>query len=430
MALDPRLALIPGANLDTQGAVKTFQNALLSLQGEDPDTLARNRSMLANELLQGQVQGQQAQNTEAQQLNRIRSLAVFANDIERDIQTGDLASIRAKVDQRAQQLPATGVSNNDTLELKAMLDNPNIPDEQKLQEVRQLATGANQAAVRFGVIEATPGARPSQFGSSITVRDAQGNEFSQTTVRDPSTGSVRSVLTPIGAAPTQPIGNIEIVGSGGETPSERAARESRKVGEQAKATRRTKAIEAAVRKGEKAFEQVPALQDGIRMVDEAINLVQNEGASTGVIASRLPSVRESAIKLDNLQKRMGLNVIQNTTFGALSENELKFALDSALPQNLAGPDLVEWLQARKSSQSKLLNYIQDAASFLSSGENTISDFIAREQAREVNRQGASVPGAAPMPNAGIDQSGDAAFAQDIETTATPLPSGFRIISVE
>lgn len=73
MAIDPRLSLIPGAAQParTQGAIEGFQNALLSLQGQDPATLQRERSMLSNQLLQAQTQ-------ERNQLNRIRSLAVFA----------------------------------------------------------------------------------------------------------------------------------------------------------------------------------------------------------------------------------------------------------------------------------------------------------------------------------------------------------------
>lgn len=265
----------------------------------------------------------------------------------------------------------TQLNSGDELIDRAITSTLEMPDDQAF--INDLQTDV----ARFQQLDSTP----FQFGSTQTLRDTAGNEYTQTQRRNPQTGTVDSVLTPIGNAPAQPVGELDIVGGTGETPQERAARESAAVQEGARATRRTEAIKAAVRKGEAAFDRISPLKEGIGVYDEAINLVRNEGVATGPLASRLPSIKGNAVKLDNIQKRLGLNVIANTTFGALSDAELDFALSSALPTNLKGEDLVDWLTSKKQSQQKLLAYMEEAAAFLASGENTITDFLELKKAR-------------------------------------------------
>ena len=72
---------------------------------------------------------------------------------------------------------------------------------------------------------------------------------------------------------------------------------------------------------------------------------------------------------------MGLDVVGATTFGALSESELKFALDTALPTSLEPAELKDWLVRKKDSQSKLSNELRKAASFLGQPGNTIADYL-------------------------------------------------------
>lgn len=187
MAIDPRLSLIPGAAQParTQGAIEGFQNALLSLQGQDPATLQRERSMLSNQLLQAQTQ-------ERNQLNRIRSLAVFAGDVQGDLQRGDLQGIREKTAARIDQLRQQGSIPDDSEELLRLIDNPNLTDEQKLREIQSLSGEALANAQRFGVIQAPSGgerfsATTVNLPGGLTVQtttegrkfvtDAQGNQL-------------------------------------------------------------------------------------------------------------------------------------------------------------------------------------------------------------------------------------------------------------
>jgi len=140
-----------------------------------------------------------------------------------------------------------------------------------------------------------------------------------------------------------------------------------------------KAAEQAIKLSGEAFGKLSTVRAAIPNLDEAMALV-DQGANTGPIISKLPSVQQASLELDNLQGRLGLDVIGNTTFGALSESELKFALNTALPRGLKGPALKEWLQRKKDSQIKLSDYLEDAAIFLGTPGNTIADFLAEKKA--------------------------------------------------
>ena len=141
-----------------------------------------------------------------------------------------------------------------------------------------------------------------------------------------------------------------------------------------------------------AFDRLEKINSNISNIDEAIGLI-DQGAETGVVRSKLPSVRTAAIKLDNLQGRLGLDIIQNTTFGALSEAELKFALDTALPQKLSGPELRSWLVEKKESQEKLSDYLEAAAIYLGTPGNTVKGWMEKQREKRV-----SAPKEAPEGN--------------------------------
>ena len=87
-----------------------------------------------------------------------------------------------------------------------------------------------------------------------------------------------------------------------------------------------------------------------------------------------------------MQKKLGLDVIASTTFGALSEGEREFALSTALPSNLKGPDLKRWLQRKKITQQKLIQQFSDAATFLGTPGNTIADFIELQKIQDLEAQ--------------------------------------------
>ena len=141
-----------------------------------------------------------------------------------------------------------------------------------------------------------------------------------------------------------------------------------------------KQIEQSISLGTKAFDQIEPLRLSLTNIDEAIRLLSEEGAQSGPIISRFPSIRASAVQLDNLQRRMGLDVIGAVTFGALSKGELDLALDTAVPLNLEPSALISWLEDRRTAQEKLLAFNSEAAAFLSSGR-PLTEFIEQQEAQ-------------------------------------------------
>lgn len=112
----------------------------------------------------------------------------------------------------------------------------------------------------------------------------------------------------------------------------------------------------------------------INNLNEALRLVEEEGANTGYIESKLPTWRASSIALDNVQKQLGLDVIGRVTFGALSEGELDLALATALPTNLQEEELAKWIRDKIVAQQKLRNEYAKAAAFLAGG-GTIYQYV-------------------------------------------------------
>ena len=102
------------------------------------------------------------------------------------------------------------------------------------------------------------------------------------------------------------------------------------------------------------------------------------GANTGYFENKVPSMTEASIVLDNLQAQLGLNVISNTTFGALSESELKFALDSAAPKSLEPEALKAWLLRKQTAQRKLIDYLYEAGDYIGQGGNEFG-FMAKKR---------------------------------------------------
>lgn len=161
MAIRPNISLATRApaavNVPDVGAA--FNNALLNVQGIESLRRGREEAPLRNRLLTAQAGQAEAGVEESQQLNRIRSLGIFANKVAPLVQSGDLAGIIAATENRiANELPAQGVPSNDSQELLTFLRDPGIPEDVKLQEAGRLAQGAISGAVQAGVFKLQAGA--------------------------------------------------------------------------------------------------------------------------------------------------------------------------------------------------------------------------------------------------------------------------------
>jgi hypothetical protein len=125
----------------------------------------------------------------------------------------------------------------------------------------------------------------------------------------------------------------------------------------------------------KAFEVLEKTRANLGNLDNAIAAL-DAGATTGVIANKFPNWKASTIELQNIQNRLGLDIIGSVTFGALSEGELSLALQTALPLNMKEKQLRDWLVRKKAAQEKLANYVSEQARFLTVPGRNLADWQA------------------------------------------------------
>ena len=132
-----------------------------------------------------------------------------------------------------------------------------------------------------------------------------------------------------------------------------------------------------------AFAEIGKIKKNIGNIDDAIKAI-DDGANTGVIASKFPNITTASITLNNVRSQLGLDVIGSVTFGALSEGELNLALDTALPTTLRPQALKQYLTDKKVAQEKLVGYLSKQISYLSKPGNNLSGWL-----EQVGKQGQS-----------------------------------------
>lgn len=186
----------------------------------------------------------------------------------------------------------------------------------------------------------------------------------------------------------------ELVSPLGETAGEQTGRRLEEKGEK---ERITKAVAAQ----KEFFDQLQPVQQSLSTIDEAIDIVEKSIADgsfigTGIISKYLPKWNDASSRLAIAANKMGLDVISSVTFGALSKAEMDKAMQTAFPENLKGPELLQWLKDKKVAQQKLEAWLTEAALFLGSKKpdgqtNTIADWLAvgrkRNTAQQFNRPG-------------------------------------------
>jgi len=366
VAIDTRIPLninIPKVS-DSQftGALQHIQEAPLrraQLQAQEALVPVQQQAAMDK----ASVLGDQAASSKMKR--QLTNIARVAMGIGPAIKSGDKQAVMSGLVREKFQLDALG---EDTTFIDEAIELAN--QEGGIAALGQEVGNAIQTAQNFGAIS-DPMARNVATKSYAPVIDSKTGQIS----------------IPTFDANTNVAALVPIEGAVAETPEAKLKRETeadiRLAEKKGKISGRTSAVNAAVSKGSKIFDQIKPLSTAITNYDEAIAAIDS-GAETGVVASMLPSFRKSSIELDNVVKRLGLDVVGNTTFGALSESELKFALKAAIPDSLQPEDLKQWLTAKKRAQQKVLERVQEAASFLSSGTNTIKDWIEFDAAKQLN----------------------------------------------
>ena len=163
----------------------------------------------------------------------------------------------------------------------------------------------------------------------------------------------------------------------------------------------SEAGKSAVQIGTQAFETMGKLVNEMVVLERAKELVLPEGgANTGWLASKLPSVWASSIELDNIQSKLGLAVVGQNTFGALSKGELDLALATALPKTMQEAELADWIDRKIIAQRKLIRHYSDAASYLTDPMNGgIAEWVAiKREAFEAEQGSEALAAAAVIKN--------------------------------
>ena len=136
------------------------------------------------------------------------------------------------------------------------------------------------------------------------------------------------------------------------------------------------AYKIAAKKSGEASTAIVQLQDNIKNYKEGI-LAIDEGAKSGFFMQYLPNWSEASKKLDNVVKRLGLDVIGSTTFGALSAGELAMAMSTAAPISMAPQYLKKWFEERIKAKENVLKIQQDMVRFFGAGDKTLKDYYDR-----------------------------------------------------
>jgi len=100
-----------------------------------------------------------------------------------------------------------------------------------------------------------------------------------------------------------------------------------------------------------------------------------------MIYNMIPNVTLASGQLETAMNNMGLDVISSVTFGALSEGEMRLAMETAVPRNLPPEELKKYLQNKKSAQIKAKAALTKAATYLSNPANSLNTWLQEQASR-------------------------------------------------
>lgn len=174
---------------------------------------------------------------------------------------------------------------------------------------------------------------------------------------DPDTGQKYVIATDPN---TGSVTRMNVEGATGLTPEQEAGLESSNALKLADMKRSQTAAADT-------YKQFSNISSQIRNLETIKSELNTGNARTGVIDQFMPAFSEATATLRSAANSLGIDVINSATFGALSATELKLALDTALPQGLDEPQLLEWVNKKLEAQKKLQREIAKQADRLASG---------------------------------------------------------------
>jgi len=133
--------------------------------------------------------------------------------------------------------------------------------------------------------------------------------------------------------------------------------------------------------GREAFGQMEKIQTLVTDLTRARELLVSENAATGFVEKYLPAFNSATYELRTIANRLGIEVINSATFGALSETELELALSTGFPRDLSPAKTVKWIDDKIRVQKVLKDLLYKKARSLTSGI-TYSSFVQAHGKKE------------------------------------------------
>jgi len=141
------------------------------------------------------------------------------------------------------------------------------------------------------------------------------------------------------------------------------------------------------------YTKIGLLQQGIITTNRAIAAI-DAGGVTGFVQNYLPDITTASAELRNAMNTMGLDVISSVTFGALSQEEMRTAMDIGAPRSLNPQFLRQWLVDKKVAQEKAMAAATKAARWFSKPGNTLDGWFDQQAQSGANPAAPSNPFAA------------------------------------
>ena len=391
MAFDLSILAQPLAHKSNPSDFNNLTNTILDVRQDDRrDKIADSqigRTDKANEFTDLQISQAQESIRRAGKTESMTDYAGFIVRAESLAQMGDVDGLQSLMTDRITRLEEKGKEDKtiNTRNTEGLLNLLNTAPDQFGAAI----ASETDALTRTGFIKSITdvNGKPSlQANAPVTLVDTEGNKKLAFPVFDKNTSEAR--FEDIEAGEGWVIST--------ETPEEKrlaevqAAQQKKLESLQAELDLKpqiaaeTALATAAADHAEKAFTQIDKIRtNNQNLVDARQALL--DGADSGPLARLVPSFREQSVRLDAAQGRLGLDVVQSTTFGALSKGELDLSKAIALPNGLQEEALIQWIDDKMAANARMADYLERQAVFLSEkGEdgkqNTRADWIKSERA--------------------------------------------------
>lgn len=397
MAKSDSRILLAAQGLDTTGGAQSLVNSIQNARLR-ADKLAQNKinnerlarldlEALAQQDFNNQLKLQQEDRLLSQE-QRLAEQANLTNQrTQQQIDAGELSMADSKrqfaanvANENLGQINAlTAAGNYDAIlntldSSEAQLNELGIDSQSDINPLKQAALKAKETgddselktlvSTSLGNINKSKLAKY-QFGNSYKIRGSEGEDIIVTERQNPNTGEIELIKQNLGG---------QLLDAQNLTPNEKQALNKEKKETEQEIKNRGEAIKLATKKAGDYFDKADKIKSGLGVYDEVIDAIDG-GASTGTIANKFKtSIKDQTILLENAKNRLGLEVVGSVTFGALSEAELKLAMQTGLPTDLSGEELKDWVIRKKRAQEKALQAFEEAAIFLGDGTKTIADY--------------------------------------------------------